>query len=284
MKGIILAGGKGSRLYPLTNFTSKQLLPVYNKPMIYYPLSTLLLADVNDILLICNEQHLLNFKQLLGNGEKFGIRINYEIQKKPKGIADALIIGKKFISNDDFYLILGDNIFYGAGLQDHFSLIKKDKNSAYIFGSYVNNPSDFGVVSKNKNRLEIEEKPNLPKSKTAVTGLYFYPNKVLKYIDDLVESDRGELEISDFNNILIKNNLLKLIELGRGYAWFDCGTSQGLLEAALFIKTVEVLQGIKIGCPEEISINKELISLIKLKSYLENIPNSEYKDYLKTLL
>ena len=283
MKGIILAGGSGTRLYPITNYTSKQLLPVYNKPMIFYPLSTLMLAGVKDILIICKKIDLNSFKKLLGNGSYLGIKINYEIQKKPSGIAEALKIGKNFIKKSDVYLILGDNIFYGAGLQNYFDSIHKDKNYSYIFGSYVNNPKEFGIVNKLKHRLKIEEKPKKPKSNIAVTGLYFYPNKCLKHVNKLKRSKRGELEITDFNDLLSQKKQLKLFEFGRGFAWFDCGTATGLLEAASFIKTVETIQGLKIGCPEEVAIKKKYINKKKLNLHLSKIPNSEYKNYLKQI-
>ena len=283
MKGIILAGGSGTRLYPITNYTSKQLLPVYNKPMIFYPLSTLMLAGVKDILIICKKIDLNSFKKLLGNGSYLGIKINYEIQKKPSGIAEALKIGKNFIKKSDVYLILGDNIFYGAGLQNYFDSIHKDKNYSYIFGSYVNNPKEFGIVNKLKHRLKIEEKPKKPKSNIAVTGLYFYPNKCLKHVNKLKRSKRGELEITDLNDLLSQKKQLKLFEFGRGFAWFDCGTATGLLEAASFIKTVETIQGLKIGCPEEVAIKKKYINKKKLNLHLSKIPNSEYKNYLKQI-
>ena len=283
MKGIILAGGSGSRLYPITNYISKQLLPVYNKPMIFYPLSTLMLAGVKDILIICKKIDLNSFKKLLGNGSYLGIKINYEIQKKPSGIAEALKIGKNFIKKSDFYLILGDNILYGAGLQNYFDSIHKDKNYSYIFGSYVNNPKEFGIVNKLKHRLKIEEKPKKPKSNIAVTGLYFYPNKCLKHVNKLKRSKRGELEITDLNDLLSQKKQLKLFEFGRGFAWFDCGTATGLLEAASFIKTVETIQGLKIGCPEEVAIKKKYINKKKLNLHLSKIPNSEYKNYLKQI-
>lgn len=283
MKGIILAGGSGSRLYPITNYTSKHLLPVYNKPMIFYPLSTLMLAGVKDILIICKKIDLNNFKKLLSDGSYLGIKISYEVQKKPSGIAEALKIGKKFIKKSDVYLILGDNIFYGAGLQNYFDSIHKDRNFSYIFGSYVNNPKEFGIVNKLKNRLKIEEKPKKPKSNIAVTGLYFYPNKCLKYVNKLKRSKRGELEITDLNDLLSKKKQLKLFEFGRGFAWFDCGTAIGLLEASSFIKTVETIQGLKIGCPEEVAIKKKYINKKKLNLYLTKIPNSEYKNYLKQI-
>lgn len=283
MKGIILAGGTGSRLYPITNYTSKHLLAVYNKPLIYYPLSTLMLAGVKEILIICKKVDLSSFKKLLGNGSYLGIKIKFEVQEKPSGIAEALIIGKKFLEKSDFYLILGDNIFYGAGLQDYFDTIYKERSKAYIFGSYVKNPKDFGIVNKENKKLKIVEKPKNPKSNIAVTGLYFYPNKFLKYVSKLKKSKRGELEISDFNDLLSKKNNLKLFEFGRGFAWFDCGTATGLLEAATFIKTVETIQGVKIGCPEEVALKKKYISKKKFNSFLKRIPNSEYKEYLKKI-
>ncbi len=284
MKGIILAGGSGSRLYPITNYTSKHLLPVYNKPMIFYPLSTLMLAGVKDVLIICKKIDLHNFKKLLGDGSYLGIKISYEIQKKPSGIAEALKIGKKFINKSDVYLILGDNIFFGAGLQGYFDNINNNRDNSYVFGSYVKNPKEFGIISRLKNRLKIEEKPKKPKSNIAVTGLYFYPNKCLKYVSILKRSKRGELEITDLNDLLSKKNQLKLFEFGRGFAWFDCGTASGLLEAATFIKTVETIQGLKIGCPEEVAIKKKYINQKKFNSHLNKIPNSEYKDYLKKIL
>ena len=283
MKGIILAGGYGSRLFPITNYTSKHLLPVYNKPMIYYPLSTLMLAGVKDILIICKSIDLSNFKKLFGNGSYLGIKISFEIQKKPSGIAEALKIGKKFIKDSDVYLVLGDNIFYGAGLQKYFEIIQKNRGNSYIFGSYVKNPKEFGIISKSKERLKITEKPKKPKSNIAVTGLYFYPNKLLKFVEKLKRSKRGELEITDFNDLLSKKKKLKLFEFGRGFAWFDCGTASGLLEAAAFIKTIETIQGLKIGCPEEVAVKKKYISKKKFDLYLKNIPNSEYKDYLKKI-
>ncbi len=283
MKGIILAGGYGSRLFPITSYTSKHLLPVYNKPMIYYPLSTLMLAGVKDILIICKSIDLSNFKKLFGNGSYLGIKISFEIQKKPSGIAEALKIGKKFIKDSDVYLVLGDNIFYGAGLQKYFEIIQKNRGNSYIFGSYVKNPKEFGIISKSKERLKITEKPKKPKSNIAVTGLYFYPNKLLKFVEKLKRSKRGELEITDFNDLLSKKKKLKLFEFGRGFAWFDCGTASGLLEAAAFIKTIETIQGLKIGCPEEVAVKKKYISKKKFDLYLKNIPNSEYKDYLKKI-
>ena len=251
--------------------------------MIYYPLSTLMLAGVKDILIICKSIDLSNFKKLFGNGSYLGIKISFEIQKKPSGIAEALKIGKKFIKDSDVYLVLGDNIFYGAGLQKYFEIIQKNRGNSYIFGSYVKNPKEFGIISKSKERLKITEKPKKPKSNIAVTGLYFYPNKLLKFVEKLKRSKRGELEITDFNDLLSKKKKLKLFEFGRGFAWFDCGTASGLLEAAAFIKTIETIQGLKIGCPEEVAVKKKYISKKKFDLYLKNIPNSEYKDYLKKI-
>ena len=247
MKGIILAGGSGSRLYPITNYTSKHLIPVYNKPMIYYPLSTLMLAGVKDILIICKSIDLNNFKKLFGNGSYLGIKIKFEIQKKPSGIAEALKIGKSFIKKSDVYLILGDNIFYGAGLQNYFETIQNNRDKSYIFGSYVKNPQEFGIVNKLKNRLKITEKPKKPKSNIAITGLYFYPNNCLKYVSNLKRSKRGELEITSFNNALIKKNSLDYINLGFGITWFDLGTFSNLYECSEFVKLQESRKGIQIS-------------------------------------
>tara|TARA_Y100001960_G_C14768813_1_gene878610 strand:- start:1820 stop:2674 length:855 start_codon:yes stop_codon:yes gene_type:complete len=283
MKGIVLAGGHGSRLYPLTNITSKQLLPVYNKPLIFYPMSTLMLAGVEEFLVIVNKEHLNDFKNLLKDGSQLGITIEYLVQEKPNGIAEALIIGESFIGKDDVYLILGDNIFFGAELQNHFESIEKHRNFAHIFGSYVKSPSEFGVVSKDNERLIIEEKPKEPKSNIAVTGLYYYPNKALAYLDQLSPSARGELEITDFNNILIQKEIMQLIELGRGYAWFDGGSPSSLLEASSFIRTIEQSQGLKIGCLEEIARIRNFISKADLENLIRQLPNSEYKDYLSNI-
>lgn len=283
-KGIVLAGGKGTRLYPSSIVNSKQLLPVYNKPMIYYSLSTLMLAGVKDILIISSNEHLPIYKNLFGDGSKLGILINYETQEEANGIAEALKIGKKFIGDSNVYLILGDNIFYGSGMQDYFNKINDDGEYAYVFGTYVSNPMNFGIISYKDNKFLIEEKPSDPKSNIAVTGLYYYPNKSLKYVDELAPSARNELEITDLNNILISKDMLKLIEFGRGYAWFDCGNPSSLLEASTFIRTVENIQGIKIGCIEEIALRKGFISNSQLEEIIENLPKSEYKDYLNTIL
>lgn len=282
-KGIILSGGKGTRLYPITKVNSKQLLPVFNKPMIYYSLSTLMLAGVKEILIISNEQFIPYYKELLGNGELLGIKIDFLIQEEANGIAEALIIGNEFIGDDNVYLLLGDNIFYGSGMQGYFQEIDKYENHAYVFGTYVSNPSDFGIISSHNDSFIIEEKPTQPKSNIAVTGLYYYPNSALQYVHKIKPSLRGELEITDFNNILITKNILKLIEFGRGYAWFDCGNPSSLLDASMFIRTVEKIQGIKIGCIEEVALRKGFINKKQLESIIDSLPQSEYRNYLGTI-
>lgn len=285
-KGILLAGGTGSRLFPITRGVSKQLLPVYDKPLFYYPLSTLMLANVKDILIIVAKENLSIFQSYFGDGSKIGINLSYAVQEKANGIAESLIIGREFIGNDDVYLILGDNIFYGSGMQDMFNTVNANTESSFVFGSYVTNPSEFGVASyDDKRSLIIEEKPINPKSNLAVTGLYFYKNNSLSYLDKLKKSKRGELEITDFNNIIVKNLNMQLMELGRGYAWFDCGTFDNLLDASSFIRTIEKTQGIKIGCVEEIAYKKGLIDIEQLKKIVnEYNTNNEYKRYLSSLL
>ena len=266
MKGIILAGGAGTRLYPLTMVTSKQLLPVYDKPMIYYPLSTLMLAGMKDILLISTPEDLQSFKQLLGNGSQFGVNIGYEIQASPDGLAQALIIGEQFIGNDACALILGDNIFYGNGLsgQLHGAVDAAEHGQATIFGYYVNDPERFGIVDfdEHGNVLSVEEKPENPKTNYAITGLYFYPSGVSKKAKEVLPSPRGELEITSLNEMYLKEKRLLVQILGRGFAWLDTGTMESLLEAAEFVHMVEKRQGVKISAPEEIAyrygwINKE---------------------------
>ncbi len=285
MKGIILAGGSGTRLYPLTLVTSKQLLPVYDKPMIYYPLSTLMLAGIKDILIISTPTDTPRFQELLGNGRQFGISLSYAVQESPDGLAQAFIIGEKFIGNDDVAMILGDNIFYGNGLGHMLRKAAKNKNRATIFGYYVDNPQSFGVVEFNENGVpvSIEEKPEVPKSNYAVTGLYFYDNRVVEYAKSLKPSKRGELEITDINQIYLQNGDLDIKLMGRGFAWLDTGTVDNLIDAANFIKTVERLQGIKISAPEEIAYNMRWISREALLRSAEKYGKSSYGQHLRAV-
>lgn len=285
MKGIILAGGRATRLYPVTRATCKQLLPVYDKPMVYYPLSTLMLAEIRDILIISTPQDTPRFKELLGDGKELGMSFSYATQKEPKGIAEALIIAEEFIGKDSLCLILGDNIFYGHNLTD---LLKEasslKENEAKIFGYYVKNPYSYGVieVDNRRNVISIEEKPKNPKSNWAVTGLYFYSNNALKIAKGIKPSARGELEITSVNNEYLKMKKLKVEFLDRGYAWLDTGTCDSLVDAAMFIKTIEERQGLKIGCIEEIAYRMGYIS----KSGLENLAektNTNYGEYLKRI-
>tara|TARA_A100001015_G_C15038236_1_gene737727 strand:- start:1664 stop:2530 length:867 start_codon:yes stop_codon:yes gene_type:complete len=283
-KGIILAGGSGTRLYPSTKAISKQLIPIYDKPLIYYPLSTLMLADIKDILLISTPNHIELFKELLGDGSSFGLNIDYEIQTEPNGLAEAFIIGKKFLNGDEACLILGDNIFYGSELQKILAEASNDKDTSSIFAYQVSDPCRFGVVEfdQNKNALSIEEKPEEPKSNFAVTGLYFYPSDVTEKVKLLKPSERGELEITDLNKLYLNENNLKVRILSRGYAWLDTGTPESMIEASNFIHTLEKRQGLKISCPEEIAFNKGLIDKEKLLNSLEDL-KGDYKNYLLKL-
>lgn len=285
MKGIILAGGYGTRLYPLTLVTSKQLLPIYDKPMIYYPLSTLMLAGIDDILIISTPSDLPNFIKLLGDGSQYGIKLSYKEQPSPDGLAQAFIIGEDFIGNDSCAMILGDNIFYGAG----FSKILKDamenaekNHRATVFGYHVEDPERFGIVEfdKNAKALSIEEKPENPKSPWAVTGLYFYDNRCVEYAKSLKPSTRGELEITDLNRMYLDNDELDVKLLGRGFAWLDTGTMDSLIDAGDFVKTIQNQQGIRISAPEEIAYRKGIINREQLLKSAEKYGKSDYGKYL----
>lgn len=282
MKGIILAGGSGTRLYPLTMVTSKQLLPVYDKPMIYYPMSTLMLAGIREILIISTPDDTPKFKTLLGDGSQFGLKLSYAVQESPDGLAQAFIIGEEFIGKDSVAMVLGDNIFYGSGLGHMLRQAAKNKNRATIFGYYVDNPEQFGVVEFDKEGkpVSIVEKPAEPKSNYAVTGLYFYDNKVVEYAKNLKPSARGELEITDINQIYLDNGALDIKLMGRGFAWLDTGTVDALTDASNFIRTVEKLQGIKISAPEEIAYNMRWISKKALLESAKKYGKSAYGQHL----
>ena len=289
MKGIVLAGGMGSRLYPATEVISKQLLPVYDKPMIYYPLSVLILADIREILIISTPEHIGLYKDLLGNGSRYGIKLEYKIQKKPRGLADAFILGEDFIRNENVCLVLGDNIFYYEGLTKLLktSMMKvKENDNAVIFGYHVSDPKSYGICEfdNNGNVLSIEEKPKYPKSNYAVIGLYFYPNDVVNISKKIKPSERGEIEISSINKEYLKNNRLKVEVLGRGFTWLDSGTHESLLEASSFIQTIEKKQGLKVACLEEIAYNKKFIDKNRLLKSIAIYKNSPYSSYLKKIL
>lgn len=284
-KGIILAGGSGTRLYPLTMVTSKQLLPVYDKPMIYYPLSTLMLAGIRDILIISTPQDLPNFEKLLGNGSRYGINLSFKEQPSPDGLAQAFILGEDFIGNDNCAMILGDNIFHGNGLTKHLKKAVENEGRATVFGYYVEDPERFGVVEFDENgkAISLEEKPLKPKSNYAVTGLYFYNNKVCEYVKSLKPSPRGELEITDLNRIYLENGKLDVITLGRGYGWLDTGTVDSLTEAAEYVKVIETRQGLKISCLEEISYKNGWIDKETLLESAEKYGKSPYGQHLKNV-
>ena len=289
MKGIILAGGTGTRMYPITKSVSKQLLCIYDKPMIYYPLSTLLLADIKDILIISTPEDLPNYKKLLGSGSKLGIKLSYIEQLKPEGLAQAFIIAEDFIGSDDVCMVLGDNIFHGNGINELLinavMNVKKFKR-ANVFGYYVNDPERYGVLDfdKNKNVISIEEKPLHPKSNYAVVGLYFYPNSVVKIAKEIKPSERGELEITSINNIYLKSNELNVEFMGSGFTWLDTGTPDSLLEASNFMQAIEKRQGLKVACIEEIALNKGYISTNELEILIQNMFNNEYREYLFNIL
>jgi len=286
MKGIVLAGGTGSRLNPLTKAVSKQLIPVYDKPMIYYPLSTLMLAGIKEILIISTPQDLPKFRELIGNGREIGLDLSYKEQPKPEGIAQAFIIGEDFIGKDSVCLILGDNIFYGHNLSITLRKMARLKNGAYIFGYWVANPQRYGVVEFNENNeaISIEEKPKVSKSNYAVPGLYFYDNKVINISKSLKPSARGELEITDVNVAYLRKGNLKVEILGRGYAWLDTGTPDSLLDASNYIATMERRQGLKIGCIEEVAFRMGYIDKNQFEEIIERLPANDYRKYLVMIL
>lgn len=289
MKGIILAGGSGTRLYPTTMVTSKQLLPVYDKPMIYYPLSVLMLAGIKDILIITTEQDASDFKKLLGDGSHIGINLTYKTQAAPNGLAEAFIIGEEFIGKDNVTLILGDNIFFGprfSGTLKYVSKTIENEGGACIFAYPVKQPERFGIVEFDKNDkiISLEEKPKNPKSNYAITGLYIYDNKVVQYAKSLKPSARGELEITDINKIYFNNNQLRMEKLGRGFSWLDTGTHSSLLQAGQYVQTIEENQGIKIACLEEVAFRMKFLSKSKILSNIKNVKNNEYYDYVRKLV
>ena len=286
MKGIILAGGSGTRLLPLTENTSKQLLPVYDKPMVYYPLSTLMLSGIRDILLISTPRDIGSYQKILGDGSKFGISLSYKVQDKPKGIAEAFLLSEEFIKDDSVCLILGDNIFYGVSLSEKLESASKIAEGAMIFGCHVNDPNRFGVVEfdKNMNVLSIEEKPTNPKSNFAVTGLYFYDKEVIKHAKRISPSARGELEITDLNNIYLNEGKLSVTVLERGFTWLDTGTVDSLLDASHFVQTIEKQQGLKIACLEEIALSRKWISKDQIMARASEFANSSYGEYLEGIV
>ena len=286
MKGIILAGGSGTRLYPITKAISKQINPIYDKPMIYYPLSILMLAGIREILVISTPRDLPLFKELLGNGEDFGVKFEYAIQEKPNGLAEAFIIGEKFINKDSCALVLGDNIFYGHGLTGMLKEAEARKEGATIFGYYVTNPQDFGVVEFDDTGkvISLEEKPQNPKSNYAVPGLYFYDNTVVEKAKKVKPSKRGELEITSINEMYLQEEKLHVVNFGRGMAWLDTGTHDALLEAANFVKTIQSRQGVMVACLEEIAYRNGWISKEKVLELAKPLMKSKYGEYLVNLV
>ncbi|MGL5278338.1 MAG: glucose-1-phosphate thymidylyltransferase RfbA [Cetobacterium sp.] len=286
MKGIILAGGSGTRLYPVTKAISKQITPIYDKPLIYYPLSVLMLAGIKDILVISTPRDIGTFEELLGNGSDFGLKIEYAIQEHPNGLAEAFIIGENFIGNDACALVLGDNMFYGHGLTGIVKEAAKRETGATIFGYYVNNPKSFGVVEFDENgkAISLEEKPEKPKSNFAIPGLYFYDNTVVEKAKSVKPSHRGELEITTLNEIYLNEGTLNVLSLGRGMAWLDTGTHDGLLEASNFVKTIQSRQGVMVACLEEIAYKNGWISKEKVEELAKPLLKSHYGEYLMNLI
>lgn len=286
-KGIILAGGNGSRLYPATSSVSKHILPIFDKPMIFYSLSTLMLANIKDILIISTSRDINLYKNLFGNGKELGLDINYAIQYEPKGIAEAFIIGKKFINNQPSALILGDNFFYGESFQKKILKVSKNINQSTIFSYRVADPQNYGVIQYKKNTKKLDsivEKPKIPKNDEIVTGLYFYDKNVTKFVSKIKPSKRKELEITDINNIYLKKGLMCVERLGRGFTWFDTGTPENIFEASNFVSSIEKRQGLKIGCIEEISYLKKYINKKQLLKIIQKYTNSQYGNYLKKLI
>ena len=285
MKGIILAGGSGTRLYPITKGVSKQLVPIYDKPMIYYPLSVLMLAGITEVLIISTPTDLPRFEQLLGDGSDLGMKFSYKVQPSPDGLAQAFILGEEFIGNDDVCLVLGDNIFYGHGLTELLAQSVKNaekKNKATVYGYYVNDPERYGVAEFNEDGavISIEEKPENPKSNYAVVGLYFYPNDVVQKAKEVKPSDRGELEITTLNQAYLQENRMRVKLMGRGYAWLDTGTHESLLEASMFIQTIEKRQGLKVACIEEIAHEMGYITAEEMLKLAEPLKKNQYGQYL----